>query len=263
MDLGIRNRVALVTGGSSGLGLACGLGLAREGARVALSARAKERLEAAAAWIKKETGAKAAVIPADLIQPGQPALVVAEAARLLGPVEILVTNCGGPPAGPFESFGEEDWIEAFRLNELSALSLIKAALPGMKAAGWGRIVNLTSLSVKQPVPNLVLSNGIRAGLIGASKTISQEYGPFGITVNSIATGYTRTERMVDLARARTKGTDKRPEDFLAELAGSIPIGRLNEPEEVAAAVVFLASDPARAITGVTLAVDGGACLGIL
>ena len=263
MDLGIKGKIALITGGSSGLGLACALVLAREGAKVAISARSQDRLAAAAAGIKEETGTEAVVIPADLTQAGQAAWVVEEAARLLGPVEILVTNCGGPPAGPFEEFGEEDWIRAFKLSELSSLSLIKAALPGMKAAGWGRIVNLTSLSVKQPVPNLILSNGIRAGLIGASKTISQEYGPFGITVNSIATGYTRTERMEELARAKTAGTDKSPNEFLTELASSLPLRRINEPEEVAAAVAFLASEPARAITGVTLAVDRGACLGLL
>ncbi|MBW1713683.1 MAG: SDR family oxidoreductase [Deltaproteobacteria bacterium] len=263
MDLGLKNKKALVTGSSKGLGLAVALGLAQEGAQVALCARSADGLEAAAAKIKDQTGQRPVLVPADLTVSGAPAEVVGRAAQEMGGLDVLVTNAGGPPAGQFEQFGEEDWLKAFRLNCLSALGLIKAALPLMKDQNWGRVINLTSISVKEPVPNLILSNGIRAGLVGAAKTISQDYGRLGITVNNIATGWTKTERVLDLAQAKTAGTDQSPDDFLASVAKTIPLGRMNEPQEVASLVVFLASEPARAITGTTIAVDGGSCAGLL
>jgi 3-oxoacyl-[acyl-carrier protein] reductase len=263
MDLGLSGKKALVAGSSSGLGLACALGLAQEGAQVALCARSEAKLAAAAAKIREAAGQEPLVIQADLAEPGAPARVVGRAAVAMGRLDVLVTNAGGPPAGPFEAFDDEAWLKAFRLNCLSALALIKAALPGMKDRRWGRIVNLTSMSVKQPVPGLILSNGVRAGLIGASKTISQEVGRHGITVNSIATGWTRTERVLGLARSKAAETGGTPEAFLDGIAQDIPLGRLCEPEEVAAMVVFLASDQARAITGTTIQVDGGYCGGLL
>lgn len=262
MELGIKGKAAFVAGGSSGLGLAIAEGLAREGARVSICSRSGEKLEKAAVQIKDRTGHLPETLPADLTRPGACEEVIGRARETLGRVDILITNAGGPPAGPFDGFTDQDWLMAFRLGCLSALELIKAALPGMKEQGWGRIVSMTSLSVKEPIPNLILSNGTRVGLIGAAKTISREVGGFGITVNCVATGWTRTERVMELARARTKGTGQSPQDFLDSLASEIPLGRLNEPGEVADAVLFLASESARAITGVTLAVDGGACSGL-
>ncbi len=263
MDLGLSGKIAFVAGGSSGLGLAIAEALAKEGARVGLCSRSGDKLTRAAAGIKHLTGQEAEIFPADLTTPGTAAEAVRQAQDRMGGVDILVTNNGGPPPGGLDDFGDEDWLRAFRLGCLSALELIKAVLPGMKERGWGRIVSMTSVSVKEPIPNLILSNGTRVGLVGAAKTISQEVGSYGITVNCLATGWTRTERVMELAKAKTRGTDRTPQDFLKAIAKDIPLGRMNEPEEVAAAVLFLASEPARAITGVTLAVDGGACTGIM
>lgn len=263
MDLGITDKKALITGGSKGLGLAAALSLAQEGVVLALCARSQEGLEAAADLIRAETGQEAALIPADLSEAGASARVVALAVKELGRLDILVTNAGGPPAGPFESFGEEDWLAAFRLNCLSALEMIRAALPGMKERKWGRIINLTSLTVKQPLGNLILSNGVRVGLVGASKTISQETAAFGVTVNNVATGWTKTQRVVDLVRAQAAQRGQGEAEVEAAITAEIPLGRMNEPKEVADLVVFLASEPARAITGTTIPVDGGYCSGIM
>ena len=263
MDLGISGKHAFVAGGSSGLGLAIAESLAREGARVGLCSRSRDKLDKAAGAVQERTGQRPETFAADLTRPGACEEVIRRAEESMGGVDILITNNGGPPAGPLEQFSDEDWLRAFRLGCLSALELIKAALPGMKERGWGRIVAMTSLSVKEPIPNLILSNGTRVGLVGAAKTISREVGGFGITVNCLATGWTRTERVLELARARTQGTGKSPQDFLDSLAAQIPLGRLNKPREVADAVVFLASEPARAITGTTLAVDGGACSSLM
>ena len=263
MDLGISGKNAFVAGGSSGLGLAIAQALAKEGARVGLCSRSGDKLAKAAAEVKRLTGREAEIFPADLTQPGTAAQAMARAQESMGSVDILITNNGGPPAGGLDDFGDQDWVRAFRLGCLSALELIKAALPGMKEQGWGRIVNMTSVSVKEPISNLILSNGTRVGLVGAAKTISQEVAGFGVTVNCLATGWTRTERVMELAKAKTEGTGQTPQDFLETIAKNIPLGRMNEPEEVAAAVLFLVSEPARAVNGVTLAVDGGAYTGIM
>ncbi len=263
MDLGLKDRRALITGGSKGLGLACAVALAREGVRPAISARDEAGLYEAAAKIEAETGRRAAVIPADLTEPGAPERVVAEAVAGLGELDILITNAGGPPAGRFLDFEDDDWLRAFRLNCLSALALIRAAAPIMAAQGWGRIINLTSVSVKEPLDNLILSNGVRAALTGAAKTIARELAPKGVTVNNIATGWTRTDRVTELLKAKAAESGRPIEEVEAAIVADIPLGRMNTPEEVADLAVFLASDSARAVTGVTIAVDGGFCRGLL
>lgn len=263
MDLGIAGKRALVTGASRGLGLAVARALAEEGVRTALCARNRETLTDAAAEIAAATGHKAVAVVGDLTEPGQPARVVEKTADALGGLDILVTNAGGPPAGSFFDFDDDDWLDAFRLNCLSALGLIKAAVPLMQINGWGRIVNLTSISVKQPLPPLILSNAVRAGLTGAAKTLSQDLAPEGITVNNVATGWTRTERVTELLAHKARKTGRPLEEVEAEAIAQIPLGRMNTPREVADVVVFLASDPARAVTGTTTAVDGGFCGGLL
>ncbi len=263
MDFGLKGKVALVTGASKGIGLATAMVLAGEGCRVAICARTRETLEAAATRIREKTGAETLVVPADLGQPDAAPGVVKAVEDKWGRVDVLVTNAGGSPGGQFETFSEEDWIKAYRLNCLSALSLVKAAVAGMKARRWGRVINLTSVSVKQPIPALILSNGVRPGLVGASKTLSQDYGPFNITVNNIATGYTDTDRVAETLQARAAKAGKTVEQLKSEMNAAVPVGRMNRPEEIGFLVAFLASDKAETITGTTIPVDGGVCGGLL
>lgn len=262
MDLGLKDKRAVVLGASKGLGLAVAVALAGEGARPVLCARQMDSLAEAAKVVRERTGIATGLIPADLSEPGAVDQLIGEALAQLGGIDILVTNAGGPPAGGLLDFGSSDWEAAFRLNCLSALEAIQAVAPLMKSEGWGRIINLTSVSVKEPIPNLILSNGVRAGLIGAAKTASQELAPFGITINNIATGWTKTDRVKELLTAKSSA-EGRPEDEIeAGILASIPLGRMNTPQEVADLVAFLASDRAAAITGTTIAVDGGYCRSI-
>jgi len=257
MDLGIKDRVALVAAASRGIGYAAALELAREGARVFLCSRDEGRASEAAEKIHQETGANVAGIAADVTDAADVERFVNLAVERAGRVDICVTNAGGPPATTFDTTDIEMFRSAFELNALSAIRLAKLVLPGMRDRKWGRIVNVTSISVKQPVDGLLLSNTVRAGLTGWAKTVSNEVAADNVTINNVGPGYTLTERQDELAIARAKALGKSKEEMIATWASQIPAHRVAAPEEIAAAIAFLASERASYITGVTLQVDGG------
>lgn len=257
MDLGIEGRTALVTGASSGLGLAAAKRLAAAGARVVLVSRSRDRLETAATAVHAATGAHVEFVPGDLGDPAGVPDIVARARDAAGPIDILVANAGGPPAGKFEELGREAFDAAYRLTLLATVELCRAALPDMRAKRRGRIVAITSTSVKEPIPGLLLSNTFRAGLTAFLKTLSREVGRDGITVNSVAPGYTETDRLVELAERSAAGTGRSLEEVYAGWAGATALGRIGHPDEIGAAVAFLCSEPAGFITGHVLVADGG------
>jgi len=257
MDLGLKDRVALVAAASRGIGYAAARELAREGARVFLCSRDERRASEAAQKIHEETGANVAGIAADVIDGAQTESFVNLALERAGRVDICVTNAGGPPATTFADTNLDMFRHAFEQNALSAIRFAKLVLPGMQAQGWGRIVNITSVSVKQPIEGLLLSNTVRAGLTGWAKTVSAEVAPDGVTVNNVAPGYTLTERQDELAAVHGKASGKSKQEIIESWATQTPMRRMAQPEEIAAAVAFLASERASYITGVTLQVDGG------
>ena len=259
MNLGLDDKVALVCGASRGLGRAVAEELAAEGASVAVCSRDAERLAAAAA----EIGPGVLAVAADLAVPGEPTRAVEGVLERFGRLDVLVTNTGGPPAGTHDTLSLEDWDRATALLLRSVVELSAAALPGMKERGWGRILAVTSVAVKQPVDNLMLSNSLRAAVTGFAATLAREVAKDGITVNTILPGYTATERVTELneANARREGVD--PAEIQARLEASIPLGRLAEPSELAALAAFLASERAGYITGGAFAVDGGWLRGLL
>lgn len=267
MDLGLRGQVAIVAASSKGLGKATAIQLAREGAQVVMCSRSKERVEAAAAEaaaeaVRYENGGTAIGVQADVRVQEDIDRLVATAMERFGRIDILVNNAGGPPAGTFETLPPEAFQEAIELNLMSTVRLSKAVVPIMKQQGGGSIVNITSISVKQPLDGLILSNTARAGVIGLAKSMANELGPYGIRVNNVGPGPTRTDRIVDLARQRAESAGISLDEALAADASAIPLGRLGEPEEFANVVTFLASPAASYVTGITLQVDGGLYRGL-
>jgi 3-oxoacyl-[acyl-carrier protein] reductase len=256
VDLGLAGKVALVAASSKGLGRAVAEELAAEGAHLVMCARGKETLEQTAESIRRKSGVKVVAVAADVSDPDDAARVVKAAFAELGKVDILVTNSGGPPSGPFESLTPEMWDSATRLLLKSAVELTRAVLPGMKERRWGRILNVTSIAAKQPIDGLMLSNSLRAAVIGFARTLANEVAPFGVTVNNLLPGYTRTDRVQELARA-AGGKGGSSADVVAKWEREIPMGRLGEPREFAALAAFLASERASYITGSSIAVDGG------
>jgi 3-oxoacyl-[acyl-carrier protein] reductase len=263
MDLGIRGRKALVAGASKGLGKATARALAAEGCHLALCARNQETLWTTGREIQDEFGVTVRTRVVDLTAPGQAAAFAGEALEDLGGVDILVTNTGGPPTGQFSDLTEDDWRRAVELTLLPAQAMARAVLPGMAAQGWGRIVNITSVAVKQPLAGLILSNSIRAAVTGWAKTLADEVGKHGITVNNVLPGWTLTERVEQLLSHLSRTQQKSREEVLASVTASIPLGRMGRPEELAALVAFLASQPAAYITGVSYVVDGGLYRGLM
>ncbi|HZH32847.1 MAG TPA: SDR family oxidoreductase [Pyrinomonadaceae bacterium] len=257
MDLGLNGRVALVAAASKGIGFAAARELAREGARVFLCSRDEARAREAARQIAEETGTECEGVRADVTIEADARAFVELARERAGRVDILVTNAGGSPAATFESADLEMYRRAFELNALSAVRLAQLVVPAMRAANWGRVVNVTSISVKQPIEGLLLSNTVRAGLTGWAKTLSAEVAAEGVTVNNVAPGYTLTERQDELAAARAGKSGKSKEELIAMWGEQVPMRRLAAAEEIAAAIAFLASERASYITGVTLQVDGG------
>jgi 3-oxoacyl-[acyl-carrier protein] reductase len=257
VDLGLRSRVALVAAASRGLGRAVAEALAAEGAGVVICARDADALERARATIAQRTGAEVHAVVADVATQEGTDILAAEALARFGRVDVLVTNAGGPPPGAFEAHGWDAWERTVQLTLRSAVELTRLVLPGMKERRWGRIINVTSITVKQPVDGLMLSNSIRAAVTGFARTLATEVAPFGITVNNILPGYTRTERVDQLNRATAEREGIGVEDVERRIESQIPMGRLGEPWEFAALAAFLASERASYITGQSMAVDGG------
>ncbi len=263
MDLGLKDKVACVAAASSGLGKASALELAREGARVAICARHEDRLQHAAHEIAEATGADVLPVVADVTVPADAARFIRAAVERWGQLDILVTNAGGPPTGTFEDFDEQAWVEAFNLNFMSTWRLIREALPHLKKSDNGRIIAITSVSAKQVLPNLILSNAIRAGVHGLIKSLAQELGPHGITVNAVCPGPILTERLVSLFQKAVEERGITMEEAQAAWTSQIPLGRLGQPEEFGAVVAFLASARASFVNGALLQVDGGMIRGIM
>jgi 3-oxoacyl-[acyl-carrier protein] reductase len=257
MDLGLTGKVALVAAASKGMGKACALGLAAEGARVVMFARTAGELEAAAEEVRGKTSGQVVAVPADVSRGEDVVRVVRQANEAFGPVDILVANAGGPPPGPFEGMSDEQWKAAFEQVHLSTVRLIREVLPSMRQRKWGRILTIQSSSVKQPVDGLVLSNGIRPAVAGLFKTLAQEVARDNVTVNLVLPGRIMTDRLLQHQRERAKAGSRTLEEQLALSATDIPAGRVGTPEEFANMVVFLASERASYVTGTAVQVDGG------
>jgi 3-oxoacyl-[acyl-carrier protein] reductase len=262
MDLGIKKKVALVAASSRGLGKAIALQLSREGAKVVICSRNKARLFKTRDEIAAETGGVVSAFVADVRIKKQVSQMVEQTVNELGGIDILVSNAGGPPSGMADDFGLNDYRDAVELNLLSTINLCYEVIPFMKKQAWGRIINLTSVAAKQPIDSLILSNTARAGVLGFSKSLSNQVASHGITVNSICPGYTKTERVEELAQSFAESGKGSVEDFYKNIQKNIPAGRLGTPEEIAQAVAFLASEGAGYITGVSLQVDGGYIKGL-
>lgn len=263
MNLGLQGKVALVAAASRGLGRAVAEELAAEGAALVLCARNAADLRATCAAIEDAAGVPVLGVPADLSLPGAAAQVAEAGLARFGRIDVLVTNAGGPPSGTFAHLTSEMWEAATRLLLTNAVELTRAVLPGMKEQGWGRILNITSITVKQPVDNLMLSNSLRAAVTGMARTLANEVAIFGITVNNILPGYTRTERVETLARTIAASEGIEPAAAQARWEAEIPMKRLGEPREFAALAAFLCSERASYITGASIAVDGGWIKGLL
>ena len=257
MDLGLKGKVALVAAASTGLGRAVAEELAAEGASLILCARTEERLNATCDAIRQQFGADVIDVAGDLSVRSDIERIVSNGVGRFGQIDILVTNNGGPPAGKFDSLSREDWENATRDLLMSVIELTNLVLPGMKERRWGRILNITSIAVKQPVDNLMLSNSIRAAVTGFARTLANEVAEFGITVNNIMPGYTATERVNELADTLAKREDVDASDIRARWESEIPMRRLGDPREFAALAAFLVSERASYITGSSIAVDGG------
>ena len=256
----LADRVALITGSSSGLGLAAARALARRGARLAINSRGGDKLERACQALTEE-GAEVVAIPADVRRVDELEDLVSEVEEQLGPVDILVANGGGPRVKPAAELDDTDWEEAIPLALLFVPRLCNFVLPGMRRRGWGRIIAINSVSARQPIPRLALSNALRPAVLGYLKTLALEVAADGVTVNAVLPGYTRTERQVELATAMAQQTGRSAEEILGSQAENIPMRRLADPAEIGAMIGFLSSPAAAYVTGQFLAVDGGYILG--
>jgi 3-oxoacyl-[acyl-carrier protein] reductase len=258
MDLGLKGKRAVVMAASRGLGYASAMGLAREGCHLVICSRDEARINAAADAIRQATGAKVKALVADVSSSTEAKRLVDTAVSEYGGLEIVLHNAGGPPAGETLQMTDEQWQKAFEQNLLSLTRIARAAAPEMAKAGYGRVLTIASSSIKQPIPNLALSNALRAGVWGLAKTLSRELAPQGILVNVIAPGRIDTERIAELDQANAQKSGKTVEDVRKASVASIPLGRLGRPEELANLVVFLASQAASYITGQAITVDGAA-----
>jgi 3-oxoacyl-[acyl-carrier protein] reductase len=262
MDLGLKDRVAIVAASSRGLGKAVALGLAREGARLALCARTESTLNAAAEEIRRETGVEVMTRALDVTVHEHVRQFVADTVEKFSRLDICVANAGGPPSKTFAETTDEDWRAAANLNLMSTVYFARETLPVMQQRRWGRFIAITSVSVKQPVEGLILSNAVRAGVSGLIKTLSNEYGPYNVLVNNVCPGYTATARLIELAGTLAAKQGVEPKEIEDRWARQTPLGRVGRPEEFANLVVFLASERASYITGASIAVDGGIVKGL-
>jgi len=259
MDLRIAGKTALITGASTGLGYHAAVELARQKVELTMNSRSEDKLSKAAEQIEGETGVRPTIAAGDIADPE----VISRVVDAAGPVDILVSNAGGPPPGRFADLTEEQFQQASEIVLQSAVRLTRSVLPGMVERKWGRLIYITSLAVKQPENDLLLSNTYRAGLTAFVKTISNTHAAMGITANTVCPGYTLTDRLIELADKRAAATGRSRDDILADLASAIPAGRLGKPDELAALITFLASDRAAYITGQAIPVDGGAVKSLL
>lgn len=257
MDFGLKGRVAIVAAASKGLGRAVAEELAREGAEVAICARSAANLKAALSGIRETTGREVFSQALDVTDPKAVHDFVSAVEKRFGRVDICVTNAGGPPAKKFLEISLDEWRAAVDLTLMSAVYFAHEVLPIMRKHHWGRLIAITSVSVKQPIDNLLLSNSIRAGVTGLMRTLANEFGGDGITVNCVCPGYTLTERLDELAGATAKKTGVAREKILDSYSADVPLGRIGKPEEFAAMVAFLASERASYISGCSIPVDGG------
>jgi 3-oxoacyl-[acyl-carrier protein] reductase len=262
MELGLSNKVGLVAAASQGLGKAIATRLAQEGMKLTLCARGEEQLKKTAQEIQKSTHAEMLAIPADVTRHDQIQNLVQKAVARFGSLDVLVTNAGGPSPGRFLELDDTAWEQAFQLTLMSAVRLCREAIPHMQKRHWGRIIHVTSVSVKQPLENLLLSNSLRLAVIGLSKTLANELAVEGITVNAVCPGPMATQRLEELFAARAASRGISVEEMRRIWTKDIPLGRLGQPAELADLVAFLASDNARFITGTAIQVDGGMVKGI-
>jgi len=253
MDMGIRGKAALVTAASKGMGKATALALASEGVRVLMCARTAADIKAAAEEVRAKTGVEVVEMTADVTKKEDIERLVKRAEEAFGGVDILVANSGGPPRGNLEEMTDEQWYGAFEVATLSVVRLIRGVLPSMKQKRWGRILTIQSVSVKQPVPGLLLSNAVRPGVAGMFKTLSEDLGKHNITINVVCPGKILTDRLLGGAKQAGLPT----EEFIKRAGADVPLGRVGAPEEFANVMVFLASERASYVTGVALQVDGG------
>lgn len=262
MDLGLKNRVALVAASSQGLGLATAEAFAAEGCRVAMCARNRKTLEAAAEKIRKQHNVEVFAEGVDVADSAAVSRFVAAVASQFGSVDICVTNAGGPPAKGFLATTLDDWQRALELNFLSTVYFAREVIPYMQRQHWGRIITITSITTKQPVADLVLSNAVRAAVVGLVKSLANEFGKDGILVNNVGPGFTATDRLKELAKSRSSASGKSEQEILDAWAADAPLKRLGEPRELADTIVWLASDRASYVTGQTVLVDGGMYKGL-
>lgn len=260
---GLHGKVAVVCAASEGLGRATADALARAGCRLAICSRRQDAIEAAAAALRKEYGGEVLPIAADLRNASDVSRFIAAAAEAYGGLDILVTNVGGPKPGPFDALSDGDWYDAVELLLMSVVRLCREAIPHMRRRGGGRIIHITSIAVKQPVPGLMLSNAVRAAVVGFSKTLSHELAEARITVNCVAPGYMRTARVERLNEAAAQRESKPIAEVQHRVVSQIPMARLGEPGELAGLIAFLASDQSAYLTGTVIQVDGGVIAGVL
>jgi 3-oxoacyl-[acyl-carrier protein] reductase len=262
MDLGLKNRVALVAASSQGIGLATAEAFAVEGCRVAMCARHRQNLEAAADAIRKRHHAEVFTEAIDVTDASAVRNFVMAVAAQFGSIDICVTNAGGPPAKGFLAATLEDWQRALEANFLSTVYFTREVIPHMQRQRWGRIITLTSITTKQPMADLVLSNAVRAAVVGLVKSLANEFGKDGILVNNVGPGFTATDRLKELAKARCSASGKNEQEIFDAWAADAPLERLGEPREVAETIVWLASERASYVTGQTVLVDGGMYKGL-
>lgn len=257
MHLGLSGKSVLVTAASRGIGRAVALAFLAEGARVTICGRDEAVLTATLEALRVTADDRVHAVPADVSDPEQQQALVTAARERFGPIEILVNNAGGPPPGTHASVSDADWQSAFDLTLRSAVRLTGLVLPDMQARGWGRVVNISSYSVKQPIDNMMLSNSLRLAVLGWAKTLAAEVAADGVLVNTVCPGWTDTDRVDALLQRQAAATGATVESLREQFASRIPMGRLAEPREIANAILFLASEAASYITGTALAVDGG------
>src|SRR5271165_238248 len=262
MDLGLKNRVALVAASSQGIGLATAEAFAAEGCRLAMCARNPQTLTAAAEQIKKNFDAEVFTDAFDVTDPAAVARFVAAVVAKFGGVDICVTNAGGPPAKGFLACSDDDWQHAIDANFLSTVYFAREVIPHMQSKHWGRIITITSITTKQPVTDLVLSNAVRAAVVGLVKSLANEFGKDGILVNNVGPGFTATDRLKELADVRAAALGKTEKEIFEGWAADTALKRLGDPRELADTIVWLASERASYITGQTILVDGGLYKGL-